>query len=395
MQSDVPCRMCSSKASKYCGTCKAMSYCSKSCEKADRPVHKLLCTPNPHPELWVDGGERACYGILFPENEHAPRFVGFNGRDPGSRFQYMGSYYNHPFQQILDIQSEQTLTITGNSLRSRTRWNDKIELHYNDFSPADRSRNNLSIRTVTGGRTAQPWRGPLLAVKLPVVAPGKGFLYLNMDMIDFRDVVDLLSTFPTMNINEKAIVPALANAEVSAVRINCPGNRALGRAKFEAVRIRADDVTWGAPVTSISQLIGFPLRVVRCAPPHDPAFDDPNHDISNPAAVYLNLGIAPEADWGFVGADWIDPPGSVMVLSGKGVDLSPQHVEALCHWCQFVLKPLFDDSLLIGLHPDNPMKKSEVLARITRREFENFYVGYDEWRGSVDSNWKKSQWPFC
>lgn len=79
MEADIPCGMCSSKASKCCDACKAMSYCSIICVKADWPVHILLCTSNPHPDLRLAQGDRTHYGILFPEKEQAPRFVGFRG----------------------------------------------------------------------------------------------------------------------------------------------------------------------------------------------------------------------------------------------------------------------------------------------------------------------------
>lgn len=83
-----------------------------------------------------------------------------------------------------------------------------------------------------------------------------------------------------------------------------------------------------------------------------------------------------------------------MVREG-GEGLDPQHVEALCHWCLFTLKPLFDDSLGRGRYPTAPLGKQEVLARVARRDFENFYVGFDALRRIVDPGWKKDIWPFC
>lgn len=287
------------------------------------------------------------------------------------------------------------LDIRGNVLRSRPGVNHRIELFYNDKIPADGSGLNRSILNATNGRLEQNWYGPLLAVK--VLNPDSGPQYGNMTMVDYRDVIDLLSTFPAVNISDMTSVPAAASpkTDVPAVRVNCPGDQVLGRPKFEAIMICIDDPACLAPVTSISRLIGFPLRVVRCSPPFAASYSEPTHDISNPAATFLHIGVDPEKGWGFVGLDWLDPAGSVIAVREGGEMLNPQHVEALCHWCLFVLKPLFEDSRGRGRNPSAPLGKEEVLARVTRRDFENFYIGFDEWKGSVDPSWKKGVWPFC
>lgn len=405
MQSDLQCSMCSSTSSNHCTTCQSSSYCSKTCQKADWPVHKLICRA---PILLHAYAEHPSYpsydAVLFPEKEQRPRFITFTAKHPYSNvYSYGDDGYGygqdkqpHPGVQILHSHPERTVTITGNVLRSRSRTDTKIELYYNDTHPAYGTGINQSIVAVTTGGMLRRWRGSVLAVKfqIPVCDPLR---YADMNPVDFRDVVDLLCTFPVMDINDMTnIAAALSpNAEVPAVRINSPGDQALGRPKFEEIKIRADSVACSAPIASISQLIESPLRVTRCVAPYAPEYDNSTHDIANPAATYLNLGADPANGWGFVGFDWVDPAGSVIVVRENGVKLSPQHLEAMCHWCQFVLKPLFDDSLLMGLQPKNPIQKTEVLARITRKEFENFYVGYDAWKGGVDASWKKSQFPFC
>lgn len=403
MQCGPQCSMCSSTSTHHCATCKSSRYCSKTCQKADWAVHKLICRePIPHSP---EHPEYPSYNaVLFPEKEQSPCFVIFTGRHslvvsryPCDKDEYYGLVDQpHPAVQILHSHPERTLTIKANVPRSRTRSDTKIELYYNERHPAYGTGINQSIVAVTNGRMLQSWRGSVLAVKcqVPVGNPPQ---YSDMNTVDFRDVVDLLCTSPLADINDMTkIAAALApNAEVPAVRINSPGDQVLGRPKFEAIKIRADNTARSAPITSISKLIEFPLRVIRCSAPFTPEYDNPTHDIANPAAMYLNLGADPAKEWGFVGFEWIDPAGSVIVVRDNGEELSPQHLEAMCHWCQFVLKPLFDDSLLMGLQPENPMQKTEVLARITRKEFENFYVGYDAWKGGFDTSWKKSQFPFC
>lgn len=222
--------------------------------------------------------------------------------------------------------------------------------------------------------------------------------YRDMDMVDFRDIVDLLCTYPATDINDmtSSIAAAVATPklEVFAVRINCPGDQALGRAPFEQVRLRADDPACRAPVTAISRLIQFPVRVSRCLPPHAAGFNVESHVVVNPAATDLHIGVNPATDWGFVGLEWVDPAGSVFVVRDGGRDLHPEHVEALCYWCLYVLRPLFRESMGMGRDPQNPMDKEKVLGRIEQTEWMCFYRGFDEWKGTVEKTWRTRIWPW-
>lgn len=402
IQSNIQCSMCSSPTSQYCPSCKGISYCSKTCEKADLRLHKLICgqgVPVPANNYPGNRSNPSYHAVLFPADGEAPRFQRFDGMKHYNKKSYDYSTHQsvdhslYTAQQFLGCKSGCTLSITGNVLRLRSRSTTKIELYYNDKSPTNKAGLNRSIVATTNGHTAKHWYGSLLALKIDTSSN----MYLDMNMTDIRDVVDLLCTYPATNISDMTNIPAAVSpkVEVSVVRINCPGDHALGRPKFETIKIRANHVAYDAPVTSISQLMDFPLRVIRCSAPYASEYEKREHNVDNTAATYLNMGVDPEVSWGFVGLDWVDPAGSVIVVRGKGQNLSPQHVEAMCHWCEFVLRPLFDNSRSMGLHPETPIAKSAVLARITRSEFEDFYVGYDAWKGRIDPSWKKSQGPFC
>lgn len=344
--------------------------------------------------------------VIFPETVEAPYFSEFRSRnypefrtyrygDDDGDGDYHGTRYD-PIKQLHGSKLECTFTITGNGLRTRTRSGNQIELYYLEKPLTDVTGPNRSIANATGGRTAQCWRGPAIAVKVvtPVTSPPQ---YLSMNLLDLRDVLDQLCAFPAVNISDMANPPwaAAPKVEVTAVRINSPGDQSLGRPKFEMVNIRGDDRACSAPITAISQLVQLPLRVSRCCTPYDRQYEVGPRTLNNPDATFLNMGVDPAGSWGFVGLDWIDPAGTVIVVRADGAPLSPQHLEAMCHWCLFVLKPLFDDSRAMGLHPEKPMDKDLVLARITKSEFERFYVGFDEWQGSVNDSWTKAQWPFC
>lgn len=394
--------MCSSPTSQKCSTCEGVSYCSKTCEKADWHVHKFICK-----KLVPIGYRNNVFwpiniAVVFPEANRAPSFTEFRSRNHSSHrtYHYEDQYSNyddgryHPAQQLLGSQIRPTFTITGNVLRSRSRSGNQLELYYLEGPSTGGTALNRSIASVTAGRATQPWRGPAIAVKVatPVATPPQ---YLNMDMLDLRDIIDQLCAFPAVDISDPSTTPAAAKIEVSAVRINCPGDQALGRPKFEALNIRASHAACSAPITAISQRAEFPLRVIRCSAAYTHQFDSVPSMVDNPDATFLNMGVDPEGAWGFVGLAWVDPAATVIVVRADGAPLETQHVEAMCHWCLFVLKPLFDDSRAMGLHPEAPVGRDVVLGRITKSEFERFYVGFDEWKGSGSRGWKKALWPFC
>lgn len=410
------CTMCRSATSEYCSVCKSTSYCSKACQDADLPVHKLLCgvarsplSPSGVYYVYSQPAHPIFHGVLFPASETNPCWVAYRGNYAAGegRDRNGGNYCAnppHPAVQLLH-HFRAPLAMTSNVLRSRSRPSNTLELYFTTTGPGPGYSVNRSVLTATNRRSAQIWYGPLLAVKVatPVATYIDGVLvphqrivpqYLDMDMIDFRDIVDLLYTYTALDINDMTNTTGVAVStpkhEVSGVRINCPGDQALGRPRFEVVLIRATDAACRAPVSPISRLVQFPVRVSRCLPSHTAG---PSHDLVNPAATDLMMGVDPAREWGFAGAEWVDPAGSVVVVREGGEPLHPQIVEALCHWCVSVLRPLFQDSLGMGREPENPMPKETVLARIVKREWECFYTGFDEWKGSVQNTWVKEIWP--
>lgn len=367
------------------------------------PAHKLLC-PAPTTEACYgnQSSYTTYYAVLFPEAERVPRWITFKALSPAFPYnQWQYETPSHPAKHIIGNVGLH-ITITGNGLRARSRTSSPIKVYYRAKSPGDGLSLNISVLSATNQRAAQSWFGPLLAVKAfpPFASPSekldkKALLpqYLDMTLVDFRDVIDLLCTYPSFDINDMTLDVAAPRLEVSAVRINSSSDQALGRPRFELLQIRADDTACHAPVTAISQLIQFPVRVSRCGPPYAAGYDAAAHYVDNLAATYLQLGVDPETNWGFVGREWVDPAGSVLVVRENAEELLQQHVEALAHWCAYVLRPLFLDSMGMGAEPESPMSKELVLSRVNKREWGCFYRGFDEWKGAVDKGWKKGIWP--
>lgn len=383
--------MCSNMTSQRCKTCDCSNYCSKACQKADWPVHKLLCRDFHKFSTPPDASSRL--GIFFPDNMKTPSFLWVScPLQPAEDGECAWEKPN--YHDCLGPGSIRSLQMTGNVLRSRA-LQDKIHVYSREGYLVDGSKINTSIVEVTKSLMTHSWSGPFLAMKLPGldIDPGR---YINIDMVGFRDVVDLFCTYPVMDINDMKAEGALAGAkdEFSGVRINCRGDQTIGgRSKFEAIQLPRNHPVFKAPVVGISKLIGLPVRVIRC-----PRTSDHNlntFDKSNQAATFLHLSVDPNDRWGWAPMAWQEPAGSVIVVREDRTALAPEHVEALSYFCQYVLQPLFEDSMGSGMHPESPIKKTVVLQRMTPRSFENFYVGYNNWKRDNDPKWdRRCPWPY-
>lgn len=155
---------------------------------------------------------------------------------------------------------------------------------------------------------------------------------------------------------------------------------------FEAITLPGNHAVLSAPVCEISTLIGFPIQLLRCTETSYPPPEEFNH--SNQAATYIQMGADPdEVDWGNSPMQWQLSLGSAIVVRADREKLWPEHVDALCYFCQYVLHPLFVDSMRCGLHPESPISRQSVRERITQREFENFFTGYRNSKKDSSFKW--------
>ena len=73
MPPQTQCPRCEDKATRACGGCQSISYCSNECQQTDWPVHKVLC------KSFKDYAERPsadkCRVVAFLPGEAKPRFM--------------------------------------------------------------------------------------------------------------------------------------------------------------------------------------------------------------------------------------------------------------------------------------------------------------------------------
>lgn len=378
------CSICDKVTSRHCKNCSCSLYCSNKCQKTDWPQHKMLC--DQFKNFSTRPNKSARRAIFFPEKEKNAKFIwvtcvwrsGEHG-DPGFEDVDVKGYIGDDLGRTI---------FQRNLLRSRDLDN-TIQLIYRDAFLKDGSGVNRSIIEVTKGLMSRSWRGPVLVFK----KEGLGMdpdNYGDMDTVDFRDAIDFFSSVGDLNLGDMRLDDVKHSEKapdgVCGVRISCDGDLACGRKKFEAIDVPRNHPVFREPVTSISKLIGLPIKVKRCPP--DKSLLGKEYKRSNQAATFLHLNANPkDQSWGWASMDWQEPAGSVIVVRDDGKKLLPQHMDALCHFCRFIMQPIFEDSIGCGMHPEDPINKAQVLARMTPREFENFYSGYDSYKRDSDPHW--------
>lgn len=179
--------MCNNTSSTKCSTCGARYY-SRTCQKADWSVHKVLCkdfaalTPrqsstdrliilfpadDEQPQLlWTSKN-------FFPQGEKGDQFVGiFTNKSRNRVTSYRQN--NPPYELALRFGANLTCIAAGSGNKSI----DKV-------CASDKQRNGT------------PWVGPLVAMRMSTLPEGR-----DMGPMDFRDVVDFLRSYDPKDTKE-------------------------------------------------------------------------------------------------------------------------------------------------------------------------------------------------
>ena len=193
------CAMCNNPATLSCSSCHCRNlYCSKSCQRADEKLHKVLCSSRPSFETPPTGSSRRA--IVFLTNGEI-KFTWITTEmvtDHGTIYESPVGIEKYFVGQYPAIQSYYNNIVRGRRLK------DKIDLRFNDDFLSDGSEKNLAVCRVVEGMDdgGAVWRASLVALKETrswvdnqrlVSNPTPG--YGHMDMGDLREVVDYLTNW--------------------------------------------------------------------------------------------------------------------------------------------------------------------------------------------------------
>lgn len=357
----MQCTMCGKPASEICKQCCSTHYCSRACQVADWRVHKLLCPS--FPDFQTPPDDFSKRGIFFPVAGEGPKFVWIRFdwcTENGENYQQVdiGEFLG-------DGHSADRLWVKTNKMRSRSR-DDALTLFLREAGAVDGSSLNFSVVGATRDRYVNIcWPGPLLVLKTEGLKLGNSRL-LDVDMVDLRDAVDVLCSYPNHDINEAAPEETW---EVEGVRVNCTGEiEVYKREKYEAIKVPESCGVFMEPVVGISDLLGLPVRVYRCS-----VFKDADCYIrTNIEATFLHMNPNPGCEmWGWAPMEWQGPAGNVVIVRADRSPLHKQYAEALCRYCYDVLQPLFHRSM------SENIARERVLEQITKEAFREYWREFD------------------
>ncbi len=377
------CIICNESSSRFCGRCKSARYCSRACQHADWPTHKLLCAAFSNFDVARRPSKDHLRAILFPADKEKPEVIWLH-------CEWRNDDDDHPFQfadtePILGADAFGSEFIVQYNTVLKRKISNAIRVCYRDAFLIDGSRRNKSFATIAATQPGEyhDWRGPIITygregpdLEEPACR--------DLDMNDFRHITDHLLTYG------REPAPATQQAAVEKIKgvmINCLGDqKVLNKPKFEAVEIPSVDPIFsssGHDVSDIARRIGLPIFTRRCPPDPKWAKDEKSKlfkgmsPLNNQDATFLHLCCDPEAEhnlrtgiwgWGWVSEQWQYGAGSVLVVREDRKPLFPLHAEALCRYCRNEIRPLFAHSM--GEYaPEKPMEKDAVVAMICRPTF--------------------------
>ncbi|KAI9798963.1 MAG: hypothetical protein M1833_004316 [Piccolia ochrophora] len=266
----------------------------------------------------------------------------------------------HSLDRYLGLEDHEHEILKRNESRGRDLGH-LIEITSRSRIEANELVENKNVRKAIRGVPASRRFGPIL-----VMAKTVHHFYKDITMADFRDVVDHFLSDARDPVELSGNGKAIKSLEkVKGVQISCESDQhVFGISKYVSVDIPEVHPVLQGPVSPISKEIGVPLR----------AWKRRGNTDYNEAAMSLFTNIKPNNYmWRSAPATWKVKMGSVLVVRSDGKDISPFQVEVICHFCQFMLQPLFQDSLGLG---ECQRTRADVLASITETTFEGFFYAF-------------------
>lgn len=377
------CTMCNTTNVHFCNRCKSTRYCSKACQQTDWPTHKLLCATFSSFDPLSRPSNENFRAILFPVDDKKPKVIWLHCKWCSDEDDYGGRYQSPQVKSFLGPDAfPKHAPIQYNPVLKR-RLSDTIYICHRDTFLVDGSKANNSITGITAITPGQKhdWRGPIIAYGKVGLGTDQTTCR-DLDMSEFRHITDY---FLSYNSNPTAAPQQSIGIKIKGVKINCIGDQTmLNKPHFEAVEVSSTDLIFSEHDTSdIAKCIDLPIFTRRC-PPNPGWANNPDNKLfenqspsNNQDATFLHLCCDPKANfdlhtgkmgWGWASMQWQNSVGSTIVVRQDKKPLSPLHVEALCKYCRYEIRPLLAHS--IGEYaPEEPMEKDAVLAMICRPTF--------------------------
>lgn len=377
-QASALCAACDTAATKLCGECGSVRYCSIDCQKTDWSTHKLLCKSYSSFDATSRPSNEHYKAILFPIDSAKPQVVWIHAPLRGG-----GLFEGHPYQapEIAPFLGEDSMpwsmAVQYNGVLQR-RFSNTIMIGYRETFLVDGSKRNRSIERIHSTKPGQyhDWRGPIIVYSMAGVAKDP-VACRDVNMYDFRNATDFFLTYNSVSVNE-SLAPGPDG--VVGIRINCEGDQKMcNRPKFEKVEIPRDHpIFFNHDTSDVAERIGLPIYS-RTYQPNPIWSEHGGSEFVNEHASMLHLCLDPKAKFnmhtgvmgfGWIHRKWMNSVGSVLVVRQDKKPLSILDVEALSKYCIEDVQPLF--AHYNGEYAESdPLTSDAILGMICRPIFAN------------------------
>ena len=138
----------------------------------------------------------------------------------------------------------------------------------------------------------------------------------------------------------------------------------------------------------IPALVGLPLWMRHHSTKNDTTIDQENEMVRQ---LWINADLDDPAGFGTAPSQ----TGSKLVMRMDGVNLIPQHLEALCRFCLYVLQESCGDTGRLSSNPRKCERQKRVFKRMaTKRGFDEFWEEYRDEKALRDARWEKLPSPY-
>ncbi|KAF9700897.1 hypothetical protein EKO04_000902 [Ascochyta lentis] len=328
MSEQAFCAMCDKPSTQLCSGCKSIKYCSKSCQKLDWPIHKLICKT--YKKFLTSRPDQEHHSMIyFAVNETQPRFI-WARIDEG---------HNHPSREelkkhnmIIDL-SDSGSSLGIKPLSVNVVLDRPLGPHLIMFHPPSAAqccpcckhtyKKNESLINVDT-ELADTLRGPILAWAMhhedDMARKPRPF---DLGPMDFRHMVDELRSYYSEVLEgyrELAFERTDSKGGVKGVRLNCKGDQQfLHRPHLEPTTTNESALLeQSLLLTPVADRLGMPLHVLKVAPA--PVWRDRQLKprMHNCCSGYLNPFISIQ-----------DDIGSLIITRKDGKELQPTVLQAL------------------------------------------------------------------
>ena len=202
---------------------------------------------------------------------------------------------------------------------------------------------------------------------------------------------DILPPNPITPLVPRVLIPRICHpTSVMGTIIHCPG--ALSNPKtfaFHPIAISSFEAIFHIDdhQPEIPALVGLPLWM-RHHSKNDTKIDQENEIVRQ---LWINANFDDPHSFGTSPSQ----TGSKLVMRKDGINLIPQHLEALCHFCLYVLQVTYGDTGRLSSHPRKCERQKRMFKRMaTKRGFGEFWEEYRDGRALHDERWMKLPSPY-